>query len=96
MFTSLVYDIKNKRAILRTYDDVEDYLLTPSIAKEEKEFENIAEVNIGGKLRKVEVLSLDGKIEFLSNIIKCRINSVTLIDRKEYYGLLCKAEMGVE
>jgi len=40
----------------------------------------------------VEVLSLDGKIEFLSNVIKCKINSVTLIDRKEYYGLLCKAE----
>jgi len=99
MFTSLVYDIKNKQAILRTYEDVEYYALTPSVTKEEKKFQDIIEVNISGKLRKVEVSGLYGepigeisKIEFLSDTIKCKISGVTLIDGKEYYGLLCKAE----
>ena len=102
MFTSLVYDIKNKQAILRTYEDVEDYALTPSFTKEEKKFQDIIEVNVSGKLRKVEVSGLYGepvgeisKIEFLSDTIKCEKRSVTLIDGKKYYGLLCKAEMGV-
>jgi len=94
MFTSLVYDIKNKRATLRVYERLEDYALTPSFTKEEKKFENIGEVIFSGKLRKVEVNKFTNKIEFLSDTIHCEMGGFGVWDDEEYRTLICKAKEG--